>query len=101
MTKRRDGTRVARWVTERVAEIAPAGLGRWAPAWELVEGPSLDFLDALGTWEETGAPEDMEEARRTAAGVVAAWREAARRWEEAGRPTTTTRPEPEPVEAGR
>jgi hypothetical protein len=83
---RRDGTRVARWVTDRVREVAPPGLGRWPRAWELVEAPSAEFLDALAAWEETGAPEDKAAASQAASDVVAAWREAARQWEAAGRP---------------
>jgi hypothetical protein len=63
---RRDGTRVARWVTDRVREVAPPGLGRWPRAWELVEAPSAEFLDALAAWEETGAPEDKAAASQAA-----------------------------------
>jgi hypothetical protein len=83
----RDGTPVARWVTERVREVASPGLGRWPRAWEIVEKPSREFLDALAAWEETGAPEDKAAASQAGAAVVAAWREAAREWKAAGRPT--------------
>lgn len=89
----RTGRRVAQWVAERVAEVAPAGLGHWPPAWEIVEEPSHVFLDALATWVETGSAEDQGEASRAGGRVVAAWREAARRWEEAGCP----RPEDAPA----
>jgi hypothetical protein len=84
---RRSGRAAARWVAERVGQIAPPGLGHWPGAWELVEGPANEFLDALARWEDSGTDEDMEAARRAGGGVVAAWRAAAGRWEAAGRPT--------------
>lgn len=90
---RRDGAAVARWVAERVREVAPPGIGRWGPAWDRVEGPSVAFLDALARWEETGSTEDREAARLAAGDVVAAWREAAREWEAAGRPAEPWTPE--------
>jgi len=81
VTGRRDGAVVARWLAERVREVAPPGLGRWGPAWELVEEPSTRFLDALSAWEASGAEADKERVRLAAGGVVAAWREAARQYE--------------------
>lgn len=89
--KRRDGTRVARWVGERVRQVAPAGLGYWRPAWELVEGPSRRFLDALARWEATGSERDRQAVKVAGGEVVAAWTEAARQWEAAGRPTRAER----------
>lgn len=79
--------RVCRWVTDRVRDVAPAGVGRWGPAWDLLAAPPNDFLDALAAWEATGAIEDREVCRLAGAAVVSAWREAAREWEDAGRPT--------------
>lgn len=90
---RRDGAAVARWVTDRVQEVAPRGLGRWRPAWDVVAFPSLAFLDALARWEESGSEEDREAARKAAGAVVAAWREAAREWEAAGHPAEPWKPE--------
>lgn len=95
---RRDGAAVARWVAERVQEVAPPGLGRWAPAWDLVEPPSMEFLDALARWEESGTVEDREAARAAAGDVVKAWREAAQLWEATGRSLKRTPAEPCPAE---
>jgi len=83
---RRDGTAVARWVSERVAAVCPPGLGHWDPAWNLVEAPSNAFLDALKDWERTGSDADKRRAQETGASVIAAWRAAASEWERAGRP---------------
>lgn len=84
---KRDGRPVARWVTDRVREVAPPGLGNWAPAWEIVEGPSREFLDVLVRWEATGSEEDREAVKAAGGEVVAAWRQAARQWEAIGRPS--------------
>jgi len=99
---RRSGRAAARWVAERVGQIAPPGLGHWPPAWELVEAPSEAFLDALAAWERTGTDDAREAARQAGGAVVAAWREAARQWEAAGRPTVdATLRDREPAEVGR
>lgn len=100
---KRDGAPVARWVADRVREVAPAGLGHWAPAWDIVEAPSRRFLDVLDRWEGTGSEADKAATKEAAAAVVQAWREAARTWEAAGRPTEpwAPNPSPEPVEARR
>lgn len=90
---RRDGVAVARWVADRVQEVAPPGLGRWGPAWDMVALPSLEFLDALARWEATGSEDDREAARVAAGAVVSAWRKAAQEWENAGRPVEPLTPQ--------
>lgn len=82
---RRNGAAVARWVAEQVHEVAPPGLGKWPPAWDIVELPSLDYLEALGRWVVTGSVADRQAARIAASAVITAWGEAARRWETGGR----------------
>lgn len=78
----------------RVRDIAPAGLGRWLPAWELVAGPTDDVLDAIHAWEAAGDdPLNEAELRQAVSDAVAvaldAWREAAEAWQiVAGRPGT-------------
>ena len=78
---------VAGRVTARVREVAPPGLGHWDLAWELVAQPSDVFMDALADWraEDSFTTRMALEAASTV--LVAAWAEAARQWEEAGRPT--------------
>ena len=89
MEARRDRSRkVCRLLSERIAQVTSPGLGRWDPAWILVEDPSAQFLDALRTWEATGAEEAMERAKRLALDVLKAWKEAERRFIEADRPGT-------------
>lgn len=77
---------ICRRVADAVSAVAPPGLGRWDGAWERVEAPSGAFLDALDTWERSGAPEDQRAVQRTAEAVLAAWKESAEAWERAGRP---------------
>jgi hypothetical protein len=78
---------VSRAVALAIRQYCPAGLGHWPGAWELVEAPSVAFLDALHEWERIGAPYPHPESfRRAANAVVHAWREAAERWEAAGWP---------------
>lgn len=63
-----------------VAKVAPAGLGTWGPAWEIVAAPSGRFLGLLNEWEATGAPELRPQIREAYDATVAAWTEAARRY---------------------
>lgn len=99
MAPTQDRTRKARMVARRLADavrqVAPSGLGHWGPAWKLVDPPSRAFLDALDAWEASTDPDAEGQLRaevdRTAGGVLAAWREAARRWEAAGRPVVERR----------
>jgi hypothetical protein len=107
MTDRSEGARViARRVAERVGAVAPVGLGRWGPAWNIVEDPSRAFLDALNRWEAAADPSPTAEevlrdaVREAAEAVVRAWTVAAARWEAAGRPVEEWKPA-EPVEAAR
>jgi hypothetical protein len=99
-------TVVCRRLAKRVHAVAPTGLGTWGPAWEIVEDPSAEFLDALHRWETAVDPSDtaeeaLKDAVRSAGNkVVAAWAEAARRWEAAGRPVVPWTPS-EPMEATR
>lgn len=65
-------------LSEQIARTAPAGIGRWAPAWEMVEAPSKRFLDALDRWEQTGAAEEVARVRGAYDAVVQAWEDAAR-----------------------
>ena len=71
---------VCRFLTMKVSEVAPAGLGCWQTAWQIVEEPSNRFLDALNSWERSGSAEDERRMYAEADAVLAAWREAARQW---------------------
>ena len=64
----------------RIAHQSPPGLGRWDPAWEIVEAPSKRLLDALADWERSGADADQRAALRAAEAVVIAWERAATAW---------------------
>jgi hypothetical protein len=92
MTRADAAWTIARRVADRVGMVAPPGLGRWEPAWSIVEFPSLAFLDALHQWEVASDPSPVEEktlrseVRRAATDLVAAWADAAVAWEAAGKP---------------
>jgi len=77
---------LCRRLCRAVARETPTGLGYWDGAWRLVEVPSNKLLDTLNEWEGRGTPASREDAIKRAAEVLEAWRDAARRWEEAGRP---------------
>jgi hypothetical protein len=76
--ERRDHTRlICRKLTAKVNELAPPGLGNWDRTWELVEGPSSAFLDALALWVDHDTPETREDVETTALALLVAWKEAA------------------------
>jgi|GEM_PF-5871971 len=89
---RRERARImAGRLTEAIRRAVPPGVGHWPGAWEIVEAPSVAFLDALAAWEHAGdgSPNESElleaiddGARRT----LRVWKEAAKRWEAEGRP---------------
>jgi len=79
--RRRDrGAELCRRLSAEIAKVAPAGLGTWAPAWEIVEEASTRFLDLLNEWERTGNPDLRPAIREAYDATVAAWTEAARRY---------------------
>ena len=76
--ERRDHTRlICRRLTAKVNDLAPPGLGNWDRTWELVEGPSGAFLDALDRWVDHDTPETREDVETTALALLVAWKEAA------------------------
>ena len=84
----RERTRiVCERVTRRIGEVVPAGLGRWDPAWSMVEAPSDSFLDALRAWGALDTPVTRERLQETADELVRAWRRAGQAWETSGGPT--------------
>ena len=68
---------------ELVSAEAPAGLGTWAPAWEIVEAPSGELLDELSRIEDGGGSRDR--AKRLAVRLREAWREAGQQYRQDGR----------------
>ena len=76
--------KLCRILSKCVSMVASPGLGMWEPAWELVEEPSALFLDALSEFERTGDEAEMDRAKRLSLAVRDAWREADRKYREAG-----------------
>ena len=64
-----------------VAAIAPPGIGRWPPAWAIVDAATVELMIALAAWESTGLEEDRARVRAWYYRVIAAWKDAARRYE--------------------
>lgn len=80
-------------LSDAIRRAVPPGLGHWPRAWEIVEAPSVAFLDALGAWEHAGDGSAKEAELRAAIDDAArrtlrAWKEAARQWEASGRPAS-------------
>jgi hypothetical protein len=97
MTRREWTRELCRRLSEAVARETPAGLGYWEPAWERVEEPSRELLDALAAFELSGSDRTKQEAVRLAGDVLQAWRSAAAEWERAGKPLPNPAPELEPA----
>ncbi len=76
------GRRIARVVSEQIAEVTSPGLGGWDPAWEFVASLSDRFMDALALWELSGSSDDLEVVELEAVALVAAWREADQKYQE-------------------
>lgn len=70
--------RICRKVTAKVNEISPPGLGHWPRTWDIVEGPSDRFLDALDAWTDDDTPLRRRNVETTVEALLVAWSEAAR-----------------------
>ena len=77
----------ARQVCENMArevhQIAPSGLGRWKPAWEIVADADAEFMIALFAWEDSPSEELEAQVRYWGDEVMARWHEAVKKFEEA------------------
>jgi hypothetical protein len=71
------GRRLCRKLAGDVRELAPAGIGRWDPAWRTVSAATDAFLDTLAAWESTGSDALLPELRARYFAVLDAWRTAA------------------------
>ena len=76
------GRRIARVVSEQIANVTSPGLGGWGPAWGFVASLSDRFMDALALWELSGSSDDLEAVELEAVALVAAWREADQKYQE-------------------
>ena len=77
----------ARQVCENIArdihQMAPSGIGRWEPAWEIVASASAEFMIALCAWEQSPSEELEAQVRYWGDEVMARWHEAVQKFEEA------------------
>ena len=71
------GREVCERLVQRIAEVAPTGIGLWDEAWTIVDGPSADFMVALSSWESDPTAASMARVTLTYERVVAAWGAAA------------------------
>ena len=76
-------TRLCRELSRRISEAASPGLGNWAPAWEMVESVSEQFLDLIHEWEETEDSDARRRLEHSAGAVLDAWKEADRLYRQA------------------
>ena len=63
-------------LAEAVASVAPKGIGRWDRCWEVVDGPSAEFMTALSAWEIDPSDVTMQRVSDAYDAVMAAWRVA-------------------------
>ena len=99
MIRREKARIVSERVAARIREVSAVGLGNWDLAFELVAEPSDAFMDALREWEANDCPTTRSKLEATSAALISAWAEAARQWNEVGRPTLCE-PNLRAVEAG-
>ena len=82
-------TEAARQVCENIArdiqQMAPSGIGRWDPAWEIVASASAEFVLALFAWEDSPSEKLEAQVRYWGDEVMARWHEAIKKFEEAHR----------------
>lgn len=64
-------------LSAQVAVIAPPGIGRWDRAWEIVDGSSATFMNALSAWEIDPSDATMQRVSDAYDHVLDAWRNAA------------------------
>ncbi len=63
-------------LADHVAVIAPKGIGLWDRAWEIVDGSSATFMNALSAWEIEPSNVTMQRVSVAYDAVMAAWRVA-------------------------
>lgn len=71
------GTQICRRLSAAVAEIAPDGIGRWVPAWDIVAPADAEFMIALADWEADPTDDAKLRVKATYTAVLDAWRRAA------------------------
>jgi hypothetical protein len=72
-------------IAREVQQIAPSGLGRWEPAWEIVADADAEFMIALCAWEDSPSEKLEAQVRYWGDEVMARWHEAVKKFEEAHR----------------
>ena len=82
-----NATEATRQVCENIArdihQMAPSGIGRWEPAWEIVASASAEFMIALCAWEQSPSENREAQVRYWGDEVMARWHEAITKFEEA------------------
>jgi hypothetical protein len=77
------GRRICENMAREVEQIAPPGIGRWEPVWEIVASASAEFMIALCAWEDSPSEELEAQVRYWGDEVMAGWHEAVQKFEEA------------------
>ena len=70
-------------IARQVQQMAPPGIGRWEPAWEIVASASAEFMIALCAWEQSPSETLEAQVRYWGDEVMAGWHEAIKKFEEA------------------
>ena len=75
------GAALCRRLSERIAEIAPEGVGQTDWVWELVAEPDASFVIALSAWESDPKEDAKARVKDAYDAVLDAWRRAAAEFE--------------------
>lgn len=71
---RERGLRISRRLAAEITAIAPEGIGRWDPAWQMVDSADAEYWAALKAWEEAPSRVTAERVRGSYEALLGAWR---------------------------
>ena len=75
------GAALCRRLAERIAEIAPEGIGQVDWVWEIVAEPDASFVITLSAWESDPSEEAKARVKDAYNAVLDAWGRAAAEFE--------------------
>ena len=75
------GAALCRRLAERIAEIAPVGLGQADWVWEMVAEPDASFVITLSAWESDPSEEAKARVKEAYNSVLDVWGRAAAEFE--------------------
>ena len=74
--RRERGAELCRRLGAEVAELAPPGIRRWEPVWEITAPSDAAFMEALTAWEADPGSATLNVVRQAYGAALEAWRRA-------------------------